>query len=155
MIKGLRFTVKGGKGSGNFGHAGRPGSVGGSTSGGGRSTEITHAQGVLAARRLGGQVPQKDVNAAERTLRRAGLLPTTRKAPKGLSKEYLSNFYEKHKPVTGDRWNMPKGGYAEVGNISQRRTFSLEGKWETIPGHEINIHMIGRRGGRTTSIYNR
>ncbi len=34
MIKGLRFTVKGGKGSGNFGHAGRPGSVGGSTSGG-------------------------------------------------------------------------------------------------------------------------
>jgi len=30
MIRGLRFTTKGGPGSGNFGHAGRPGSVGGS-----------------------------------------------------------------------------------------------------------------------------
>ena len=30
MIRGLKFTTKGGPGSGNIGHAGRPGSVGGS-----------------------------------------------------------------------------------------------------------------------------
>ena len=33
-IRGLRFTIKGGEGSGNFGHAGRPGEVGGSAPGG-------------------------------------------------------------------------------------------------------------------------
>jgi len=35
VIRGLRFTTKGGPGSGNVGHAGRPGSVGGSAPGGG------------------------------------------------------------------------------------------------------------------------
>ncbi len=36
-IRGLRFTTKGGPGSGNFGHSGRPGQVGGAgaSSGGG------------------------------------------------------------------------------------------------------------------------
>lgn len=33
MIRGLRFTTKGGPGSGNIGHAGRPGQVGGSAPG--------------------------------------------------------------------------------------------------------------------------
>ena len=35
MIKGLKFTTKGGSGSGHHGHAGRPGSIGGSAPSGG------------------------------------------------------------------------------------------------------------------------
>ena len=163
FIRGLKFTTKGGPGSGHHGHtggAGGEGNPGGSRAGIGTSAQgtssagIEHAKGVLAARRLGGQVPQKDVNAAERILQRAGLMPTTRKAPKGgLTKEYLANYYEKYKPVTGDIWNMPKGGYVEIGNIASRRSFNLEGQWVDIPGYEINVHIVGSGGGRTTTIY--
>jgi len=39
-IRGLRFTYKGSEYSGNFGHAGRPGQVGGSQPGGWRAIPI-------------------------------------------------------------------------------------------------------------------
>lgn len=52
-IKGLKFTQKGiaymgGEGSGHHGHAGRPGSVGGSVAGGGGPTPATQADKVWA-----------------------------------------------------------------------------------------------------------
>lgn len=48
MIRGLKFTTKGSERSGNYGHAGRPGSVGGSAPGGGHHT----AAGVVALGRM-------------------------------------------------------------------------------------------------------
>ena len=44
MIRGLRFTTKGSRDSGNFGHAGRPGSVGGSAPGGGSSRSMSDSE---------------------------------------------------------------------------------------------------------------
>ena len=40
IIQGLKFTTKGGPDSGHYGHAGRPGSVGGSAPGGWRAVPV-------------------------------------------------------------------------------------------------------------------
>lgn len=87
-------TMKGGEGSGYFGHFGRPGEVGGSSA--------EWARGVRAIRDLGGQVPQKAINEAEKILQHSGAIPSTRKAPKSFDE--ISKFYENHIPVKGDKW---------------------------------------------------
>ena len=45
MLKKLIDVLKGGQGSGNFGHEGRPGEQGGSSSGGGSGRAISEAEG--------------------------------------------------------------------------------------------------------------
>lgn len=111
---------------------------------------VEHAKGVIAAKRLGGQVPQKNVNAAERTLKKEGLLPTERKAPKKIKD--IGDFYEKNRPVKGDTWTFG-GGRLEIGRLLPRKHFTAQGKWEGQPGTEIEYTTITPKGGRTNGLY--
>lgn len=80
--------------------------------------DVTWAQGVVAARYLGGQVaPQRAVSQAERILSQAGLRPTERKVPAGATMDYFKKFYTEHMPVIGDVWTGPKGLTITVSKI--------------------------------------
>lgn len=107
----IEQTFKGGAGSGNFGHEGRPGEVGGSAS------DIGWATGVIATRRLGGQVPQKSVNEAENILKKYGQAPSERTAPKTFDE--IGKFYKDHIPVKGDTWKG-KGIVIELSKIKSK-----------------------------------
>ena len=102
-----------------------------------------HALGVRAAKDLGGQVPQKDVDAADKALE--GIRPTERKIKDGLrtEKQQIRNKYEVTRPVTGDTWILRDGSIVEVGTIKSTST----GKTA------IELHHIGKKKGRTWDEY--
>ena len=85
--------------------------------------EVTrHARGVRAVRDLGGQVPQKYIAEADRTLRRAGLAASERKLPKTGQVAFIERLYEKKPPVVGDSFTAPNGNRIEITGISPTPT---------------------------------
>jgi len=70
--------------------------------------ELTHARGVVAAKELGGQVPQKFVNAARKALAKAGETPIEKRV-KIIRKVDLEKFYTNRRAVKGDRWVTTEG----------------------------------------------
>lgn len=98
--------------------------------------EIAHAKGVRAAKDLGGQVPQKFVNEADRTLAKHGEIPSTHTVRGKLTKDKLRAHYATKKPVVGDTWNLPDGSRAELSSVEH-------GSW----GTSIGFQYIGKKRG--------
>lgn len=103
-------------------------------------SDVEWAAGVKAIKSLGGQVPQKAVNQAEKLLQKAGKSPAIRQAPKTYTD--VAKFYEKTRPVVGDVWKG-KGITVEVTKLAK----NLAG------GTGIDLWITTKKEGRMRTIY--
>jgi hypothetical protein len=108
-------------------------------------SEVEFAKGVRAAKDLGGQIPQKYVNEAEKILRNNGLMPKTIDVNK-LTKDDILKYYTKNAPVVGDRFNISKGGYAELAKITPALTGGISLEFVFF-GNKKSYNFTVRKGG--------
>lgn len=96
-------------------------------------------------------MPQSSVNDAERILQKEGLLPSIRKAPQKM--DDIRDFYEKTKPVTGDKWEFSKG-VIEIGIIRPRMVYEIGASEKTrASGTNIDYDMRTGKGSRMGTFY--
>jgi len=118
MIRGLKFTTKGGSGSGHHGHAGRPGSIGGSAPGGVGSVSI-------------GEVSEHIQQSINLLTRGSGLVG--RRLPKERAEELIA-WGEKQPKVSHELYRK-----VEISNIESfyNKHLAPEG-----PNHPIEIKEL-------------
>lgn len=124
--------------------AGRFGGGGGGSSS--APSAVEWARGTRAARDLGGSVPQRAVNEADKILQREGLAPTERKLPDKDQIKHMTNFYATHRPVKGDVWRTGKNGGATAEIIS------IADNPRGV-GVLIDYNVITPKGGRVSTLY--
>jgi len=127
-IKGLKFTYKGGPGSGHHGHAGRPGQVGGSASGRrGRtysSGEIADKTGEQLLKELGNEAVLNRYNDFKAKQSNGEIHDWAIWETMGQGRNYGTLYAHLYLPLTGQHWRgetLSKiGDFEYIGKLTER-----------------------------------
>ena len=99
--------------------------------------DVEHARGTKAASELGGfnVVGQKNLAQAEKTLQKAGELPSEIKVQK-ITKDFIKDYYQTKKPpVVGDVFINAKGERVEITKVTENAVdYFLKGQKKGISG---------------------